>query len=296
MSTVIKLHGQSWSRINWFSQEKNMKRLILGSIILLSFSLRANNAFSETQDVLYIVSYNDTSEHVFFCNGVRQNYLNIELYLADISPTADGTFMLDSLILSGDTGDFQFDSTKFVDYSIGLGAAQGGFYVPRHPGMDTLRITGYYGNQSSSGVIILTSLESPDIALYGDINGMEVIDSGYGYEILTQLNYQLASDTLHDRFLPSEYLVSNQPQSHQFNNAVTIKSCGGATLISIDTVGDFSEITLDSIPALPYTIHGDSDLVMPYTFIPHVVGNTHHYLRFHFDDGKILVWSFEYQV
>src|ERR1039458_2763789 len=113
-----------------------MKYFLAGLVILLPLFHFVNVSFAQTH-ILYVVSYNDTAENSYFCNGVRQNYLLFYFYLADLNQDpSDSNFTLDSLVLSGDTSIFQCDSSKFTNYLVGSGCAQSGFYVPKKAGDD----------------------------------------------------------------------------------------------------------------------------------------------------------------
>ncbi|MBS1903060.1 MAG: hypothetical protein JSS75_05090 [Bacteroidetes bacterium] len=160
--------------------------------------------------------------------------------------------------------------------------------------MDTLRIVGYYGAYARTAIVLCHAIVRPEIGLYGWTS--TTIDFGCGSSIY-DLNQQIRTDTLHDEMNGGfPIAIATTPQHHGVNENVEVRSCGGETIDSIYTVGDFSEFEFTELSKAPITIADGDSLVIRYLFTPHVVGKLPHSLIFHTIDGKYLVWSLECKV
>ncbi len=281
-----------------------MKRLSI--LIILLFATSIANAQQAGQ--LFIVSYNDTVDIGYICNGVTQNVTFIGWAGVNLVPKVPIT--VDSFTFhvkpESDTVNFQYLESATHPFTV----SSGGFYgngpnwAATHIGDDTLVIIGYYNGQfMDTANLIFHAKNSPELAMYGYT--LNNIDLGGGYGIG---GFQQAeeTDTMHDQ-ISTEY--SYHPGDLPYHNGgedlvggdgpVVLRSCGGATIDSIYESGDFSEFSFDPFPQLPYTIKDDDSLVLNYEFTPKVVdetGSRHHYLIFHTTDGHYLTWSFEYKV
>jgi hypothetical protein len=249
-------------------------------------------AFAQTPGQFYITSY-ERKEPFYFC-GSDPILGGQNIHYGVLNFNYKGRGYADSLRYEGDSSIFrhsmweQRDSVDFGEASI-----SSTYYVPKKIGSDTLRIVLYYGPYKSVGTIICHAKPSPPIGFYGvttvlnDVGGGNYI--GGSDEVLT-------IDTLHDDFAYGPYSVSDTPQRAGFTTAIYAYVCGDVTIDSIYTVGNFSELEIQNIPALPVTLHSGDSLVMPYIFTPKVPGTHPHYLVLHTTTGEYLVWSFEYTV
>lgn len=268
-----------------------MKKLTLLTILLLGLA-----AESSAQDPfqLFITSY-EKKQAFNLCKG-KQAMVELPVNYAYYNLSKPyKPLTVDSVKWLCDTNDFEIleDGTK--PFEVGLVTSTLVGYWPKSVGTDTLKIVAYYGPYSSTGTIICHAVESPPIAFYG---GSIVWENVAGDFRIGSSSEVLTADTLHDMFSGPKFYVSDtamNPHSYN-NNTITIKACGTRTIDSIYTVGDFSDIELQNIPALPYTMNSGDTLEMKYVFTPRTVGKTPHYLVVHTTDGDNIVWSFEYEV
>ena len=268
-----------------------MKKLTLLTILLLGLA-----AESSAQDPfqLFITSY-EKKQAFNLCKG-KQAMVELPVNYAYYNLSKPyKPLTVESVKWLCDTNDFEIleDGTK--PFEVGLVTSTLVGYWPKSVGTDTLKIVAYYGPYSSTGTIICHAVESPPIAFYG---GSIVWENVAGDFRIGSSSEVLTADTLHDMFSGPKFYVSDtamNPHSYN-NNTITIKACGTRTIDSIYTVGDFSDIELQNIPALPYTMNSGDTLEMKYVFTPRTVGKTPHYLVVHTTDGDNIVWSFEYEV
>ncbi len=256
--------------------------------------LFGREAIAQKPFQLYVTSYNDTVDIVYFCHGIAQNQIGVNFGLANLFYQSDPNFHVDSIIFICDTNVF-----KSVGKEMGFDLPQvffgsGPEYVPPKPGSDTLKIRGYYGNYFSEGTIIFHAVNSPPIGMYGYMNTSINLGNNISFGGDQLL---IVTDTLHDKLNGGlGYVVSTTPQPTGFNKQVELRACGDVTIDSINQVGDFTEFNFYNMPTLPFVMHIGDKLQLPYFLIPRVVGRFPHYLVFHTAGGKYLVWSFEYKV
>lgn len=264
------------------------------TILLLITGLCYTTAFAQDPFQLFITSY-EKKQAFNLCKG-KQAMVELPVNYAYYNLSKPyKPLTVDSVKWLCDTNDFEIleDGTK--PFEVGLVTSTLVGYWPKSVGTDTLKIVAYYGPYSSTGTIICHAVESPPIAFYG---GSIVWENVAGDFRIGSSSEVLTADTLHDMFSGPKFYVSDtamNPHSYN-NNTITIKACGTRTIDSIYTVGDFSDIELQNIPTLPYTMNSGDTLEMKYVFTPRTVGKTPHYLVVHTTDGDNIVWSFEYEV
>ncbi len=251
--------------------------------------------FAQQVSAQIFVSSYDRQIPFYFCKGTPQfDHLNVEYSVANLSKPYK-SIKIDSLILLGDTSIFKYHrnpNNPKDSFTLGFGLIANINYRPKKIGNDTLRVRAYYLGTYAEGRIIVHSAESPLIAFYGITTVLDTIFPG-AYTGFS--NEVLMTDTLHDEIgglgqmdTPYTYGVDNR--------SIYVVSCGGETIDSFYTVGDFSEIQIKNIPSTPYKMSDSEILEMPIILIPKVVGSFPHYFVMHTTSGKYLVWSFEYKV
>jgi Secretion system C-terminal sorting domain len=277
---------------------------------MIQFSITFILLFSTTiaSAQLYIVSYNDTADIGYICDGVTQNVTFVGWAGVNLTPSVP--ISVDSFTFSvlpqSDTINFQYLWSATHPFVVSTGGfyGSGPNWAAVRVGDDTLVVTGHYNGQfTSTANLIFHARNSPDLAMYGYTSNL--IDIGGGNKI-GGIQQAEETDTMHDN-ITTEYSYHTGDLPYENGGEATVggdvpvslRSCGGATIDSIYESGDFSEFSFDPFPSLPYTIPGDDSLVLNYEFSPKVVdesGTNHHYLIFHTTDGQYLTWSFEYKV
>lgn len=271
-------------------QMKKSSFFIYGIFLILFVS----DGLCQKPGQLYITGYDNIGQPVTFCDGILQNEIQISYGIANLYYQNDPNFQVDSIIFICDKSIFQY-TQKVDSFTLGgVGLQPGPVYAPKKIGTDTLKIVGFYGQYTSSALIICHAVASPEFAFYGWTR--TVLNFGAGF-VLNDLNPQIRTDTLHDEMGGGfPFHPSLTPQRPGINPYVEIRSCGGATIDSIYTVGDFTEFEFSKMPQLPLQLGTHDSLRITYLFTPNVVGKFPHYLVFHTTSGKYLVWSFEYKV
>ena len=271
-----------------------MKRIIFLAIIIAPFFLMVQRASYAYPNQLLITPIDARGTPVFFCDGVRQNWLQLNYDIVNINSNVP--VHVDSVIMRGDTTAFSnFDQSYGIDtFTLGIAALMpGAVYAPQAPGQDTMWVTVYYGPDSSTQAFYCQAIESPTVGLYGFTPYLY----DYGRFGLGGTHLQIETDTLHDQMNDDfPYVPSNTPQNTGENRFVEVKSCGGAIIDSITFAGDFSEFRFTDLPSFPVTLGSNDSLILHYSFIPKIVGIHARPLVFHVHGGTTLVWSFEYQV
>ncbi|HET9137049.1 MAG TPA: T9SS type A sorting domain-containing protein, partial [Candidatus Kapabacteria bacterium] len=262
--------------------------------LIIVLSIVAHGVFAQQAGQLYITSY-DKWDPFFFCNGEpMMSGKSIDIAFANIASPAE--LIVDSFKVICDTsifiGDDWIESMK--NKNIGIGSELNLIYTPKKVGIDTLTIIGYYGPFSSTGTIICHAIDAPPIAFYGVEMVLE--DFGGGFKIGTS-DEVLRKDTLHDQIY-SVPLSKTPINLHLYTTIdhITIRTCGTRTIDRIFWAGDSTEIQVNGIPPLPYTMHSGGSLSMPFSITPQKLGSFPHYFIIHTTDDDYLVWSFEYKV
>ncbi|HYM21116.1 MAG TPA: T9SS type A sorting domain-containing protein [Candidatus Kapabacteria bacterium] len=251
-------------------------------------------AYSQTAGQVYITSYDDTVDKVYFCSGQRQNSVTTAFGMANLLYQTSPSVQIDSITFGGTLGSF-LDipiNPSFTLSQIFYGS--GPEYSPSHMGTDTLIITAYYGKYHSQGTVIFHAVESPSLGMVGYETTSISLGGGYSFGNDQQV---ISTDTMHDKLNGGlAYHVGDTAIQKGFNDAVRLRACGDVVIDSILRVGDFSEFQFHYTPQTPLTLHTSDSVIIKYDLMPAVVGKLHHYLVFHTTTGQYLVWSFEYKV
>ena len=250
---------------------------------------------------LIITSYDDTGEIGYVCNGQPENSIPVRYGLINLNQSVP--LAIDSIVPQGDSTQFPYQQVIVIpDYSLGyVGFGGDAAFAPTHAGDDTMHETVYYNGQfTATASIIFHARNTPNLAMYGYEYTWALLVDGEGFASYTQ---EAETDTMFDSIQAAIYTVGMAPVLDGGNGPgaqpVLLRTCGGATIDSIYEVGDFSEITFDSFPPLPYVMTGGDSLLLNYEFTPRTVDTTgigKHDLVFHSTDGQYLVWSFTYWV